>query len=255
MNCEQTELLIGDAIYGELRPDLEQALDKHLAKCADCGRLHHELSEAQRELAGHGLTGGTFDDIPERANLDKLFEQLEPDLNRIDAERYRQRPAPLHGFIAGAIAVAATVIISVAVVLQPSTTAPAGFPADRPQLAAAAPGQQVNPDLMNYLNQASPMLMQVANTQAGDVDQLPLSDNFIRNMASQARVLNSAETGSLTPGERKLLRDIEFLLLQVANLDEANAAEGVALLQQFLEDEGILFRIRLLELKEQSDVI
>ena len=99
------------------------------------------------------------------------------------------------------------------------------------------------------------MLMQVANAESEYGSVLPVQSTTARNMALEANVLTEVDNTSFGSGEKKLLRDIEFMLLQIANLDDSNMEEGVALLQQFLEDNGILFRIRLLELRDQDLVI
>jgi hypothetical protein len=74
-------------------------------------------------------------------------------------------------------------------------------------------------------------------------------------MAVEANLLSTSDNYLVNSGQKRLLNDIEFLLLQIANLDEANAAIGVQLLQQYLEDSNILFKIRLLEMRDQSPVI
>ena len=251
MKCEQSEILISDAIYGELNPHQQGLLDAHLSSCKSCAALLDEMAEAKRLLNKQGLAGGSYDDIPERAGLDDLFQRLEPELNRIDAERFRHSRGHARSLVGAAIAVAASLIIAIAVTLQ--------MPASDNGLPVANTGRftppAVDPALLQYLNRAELMLLQVANTHAGEANTLALPQNFARSMASEARVLTNADSISLRSGDRKLLRDIEFLLLQIANLDSDDAAEGVALLQQFLDQEGILFKIRLLELKEQNDVI
>lgn len=251
MQCEQSEILIGDAVYGELNPHQQSLLDAHLSSCNSCAALFDEMKEAKRLLNSQGLAGGSYDDIPERAGLDDLFQRLEPELNRIDAERFRHSQGHARSLVGAAIAVAASLIIAIAFTLQ-MPASDSGLPvANTDRVTPPA----VDPALLQYLNRAELMLLQVANTHVGEANTLALPQNFARSMASEARVLTNAASVSLGSGDRKLLRDIEFLLLQIANLDSGDAAEGVALLQQFLDQEGILFKIRLLEMKEQNDVI
>ena len=113
----------------------------------------------------------------------------------------------------------------------------------------------MNPDLMNYLDRAQVMLMQVANTQSDNGLVIPIRQAFARDMAFEANMLSGGGDIGVKSGQRKLLRDIEFLLLQIANLDESNMAEGVALLQQYMEVNSILFKIRLMEMRDQDLVI
>ena len=123
------------------------------------------------------------------------------------------------------------------------------------EVPVAAVNQNVSPELMSYLNRAQIMLMQVANTETAADSAFPIQRTFARDMALEASFLNGADNNPFASGERKLLRDIEFMLLQIANLDESNMEVGVDLLQRFLEENGILFRIRLLEMRDQDLVI
>ena len=99
------------------------------------------------------------------------------------------------------------------------------------------------------------MLMQVANSETNNGSVIPVTNSFARNMASEASFLSSIEDEAVNSGQKKLLRDIEFLLLQLANLDDSNLEEGVALMQRYLEENSVLFKIRLLEMKDQNLVI
>ncbi len=245
LNCEVSQSLMADALYDdehELTPD--SRLQEHLKACSECSALYAELCAARESLLGLGIHSGSFDDIPERAALSELWPKLEPGLNQVDAERYHQlarsRVAP---WAAAITAIAAAVLLFIGIL--PST------PVVQPQPSAVAT-TTISPELMNYLERAQVMLVQVANTESNDGLGIPMSRDFARNLATEANLLTVEDDSSFSSTQRKLLRDIEFLLLQVANLDESNMVEGVALLQRYLEENSILFKIRLMEMRDQD---
>ena len=247
-SCESSQELMADALYGQLSSTLEKELHAHLDKCGACQAIQQELSAANTLLEDLGIANGSFDDIPERASLDNLWQKIEPSLDRVDAERYRELPRRnLAGWSAAFTAIAASVILYFS-----AFTPDSGTSSPLPPIVSTDP---INPDLMNYLDRAQVMLMQVANTESDSGPVIPIRQSFARDMAFEANMLSGGGDIGVKSGQRKLLRDIEFLLLQIANLDESNMAEGVALLQQYLEVNSILFKIRLMEMRNQDLVI
>ena len=258
LSCEPCQYLIADALYEQIDDRLEQQMLEHLENCADCQSTQQELLAAQAQLRDAGLSSGHYDDIPERAALGDIWGRIEPALDKIDAQRYSQLPKRnLAPWAAAITAIAASVVVFF------SVTGPQGNnPAVQPQIVSTTsvsselvPTTNVSPELMNYLDRAQVMLMQVANTEPNNGSVIPITNTFARNMAFEANLIGTVSENDVNSGQRKLLRDIEFLLLQIANLEESNMQEGVALMQRFLEENSILFRIRLLELKDQDLVI
>jgi len=248
LNCETSQILIADALYDALDPQQTRLLQQHLERCKNCQADYHQLQSCSHELSGQGLVSGNFDDIPERAELDTLWSKLQPELDKIDAERFRLL-AKQHSKkrIAGWLAMAASVILVIALVPLLSSNRPVN-----PDYTA---NQLVSPELMNYLTRAEVMLLLVANAETQSVSAVPIRQTFARDMAAEANFLSTSMQDGINSGQSRLLKDIEFLLLQIANLDESNMAEGVNLLQQYLEDNSVLFKIRLLEMRTQDTFI
>lgn len=248
LNCDACQKLMADAIYLEDGKSLPQEVSDHLHDCEMCRVDYEELIDAKHQLHAAGLQRETFDDIPERASLDDLYARVLPELDKIDAQRFREiankNSARRHMAI-GALAASLVIFLTGFVFLSSN-------PLETPNSIATT---EVNPDLMNYLNREQVMLMQVANTESGNESVLPIQRTVARDMAFEANVLTGVDNSPFASGERKLLKDIEFMLLQIANLDETNMEDGVALLQRFLEENGVLFKIRLLEMRDNDLVI
>ena len=239
---------MADALYVSLPEAQHNQLQQHLQECDSCRELMEQLQGDKTVLETRGIASGNFDDIPERAALDNLWSNIEPALDRIDAERYRTRshfrPAP---YLAAAMAIAASVIVFFSVLpTTPEQTAPAN---------TVVRTSDISPELLNYLTRVETMLMSVANSEGSNNNVMPVQQNFARDMAMQANFMTNNLDNSINSGQSRLLKDIEFMLLQIANLDESNMEEGVRLLQQYMEDNSVLLKIRLMEMRNQAEVI
>jgi hypothetical protein len=260
--------MMADAIYDELSHNKSRIFSEHLLVCDKCQKQYSSLQASVECLKSSGIEGNIFTDIPERAALDSMWSKLEPSLDKIDAERYRELPRSRAFTIFGGVsAVAASVVLLFSFLtlldspVERQTPALSSNPSSEfstlasNQSSSQAKNKGVDAELMSYLDRAQVMLMQVANSSSPRALDIPFRDTFARNMAVEANLLSTSDNYLVNSGQKRLLNDIEFLLLQIANLDEANAAIGVQLLQQYLEDSNILFKIRLLEMRDQSPVI
>lgn len=248
LSCERCQELIADALYDALDVSQQLPLQSHLEKCADCRRLHAEMREAIDALKAQDVSSGLYDDIPERVALDTLWENLQPELNRIDAERYRALPRQrTQRMIGMSLALAASLALLIAILPLLS----------RNDVVAPEPvaNALISPELMDYLTRAEVMLLLVANAETQNVSAVPIRQTFARDLALEANVLNTNMQRTINSGQSQLLQDIEFLLLQIANLDSSNMEQGVQLLQQYLEENSVLFKIRLLEMRSQDSFI
>ncbi|MFK7862945.1 MAG: hypothetical protein AB8B95_01845 [Pseudohongiellaceae bacterium] len=246
MKCESCQIKLTDAVYDNAELLSEPELNGHLETCLECREYLSDLQASVSSLKAQGISNQNFDDIPQRAKLNSLWEELQPSLDKIDADKFREMPKQSHKLAIGSfIGIAASVIVFLGILQTPT----------EPTSEVAMVDNSINPDLMNYLDRAQIMLLQVANSSAPQAMDIPLSQSFARDMALEASFLNADNNPSVNSGQRKLLRDIEFLLTQIANLDESNAILGVDLLQSFLEEKNILFKIRMLELREKQQLI
>ncbi len=253
LSCEASQLLIADGLYGDLPAGQQQALQQHIEHCQHCRELLDDLQAGKNYLEAQGLASGNFDDIPERVQLDSLWENIEPALDSIDADRYRNqarrfRPAP---WLATGMVMAACLLLFISILpIGPQTETGGGA-----GVSELASNQAIAPELLDYLNRVETLLMTVANTEANNTAMVPVQQTFARDMALQANFMSNDMNDSFNSGQSRLLRDIEFMLLQIANLDESNMEEGVQLLQQYMEDNSVLLKIRLMEMRNQPQVI
>lgn len=253
LSCEACELLLADALYNELNHRDEQRLNQHVDDCPTCRALYQELQASRAVLQDAGLDSAYTqrrDDKPTGSDMEDLWAKLQPELDAVDAARLRQLPQRhWTPYLTGALAMAASLLLFLFVFdLSIETGEPT------PPQIAEAPTQMpaISPELMNYLAKAETMLLLVANAESDNVSVVPIRQTAAREMAVEAGYLTTTTNPAISAGQSRLLKDIEFMLMQIANLDEANMADGVRLLQQYIEDNSVFFKIRLLEMRNQN---
>lgn len=251
LTCERSEVLIADALYDTLPAGDKAQLEAHLADCAHCRRLLTELETATDGLTAMGIEAGAHQDIPERASLDSLWARVEPALAAIDSEREKRvARRSVTPFLAGALVTAASLLLFLGL-----SDVELSVPEPDSELLAGAPPQAISPALMDYLSRVESMLLLVANEEGGGQSLLPIREPFARSMASEASLIDSSMDDVISSGQSRLLKDIEFLLLQIANLDESNMAEGIRLLQDYIVEHSVFLKIRMLEMRDNTVLI
>ncbi len=253
LNCEAYENLMVDALYDGLENSDGQRLQAHLQNCSECQARWQQLSGDIDVLQRAGLTRPSLDDIPERADLELLWDRLQPELDAIDQQRQQQRPGRQWlPYVSGALAMAASLVLFLFVFDLSIET---GAPEQQVAQQTPVPAQAISPALMEYLTKAETMLLLVANAESDNVSVVPIRQTTARQMAQEASYLTTGIDDSISSGQARLLKDIEFMLMQIANLDESNMADGVRLLQQYIEDNSVFFKIRLLEVRNQNQLL
>lgn len=184
LRCERCQELTADALYDALSESQLQSLQGHLEKCGKCRQLHAEMRGAIDALHAQGIRSGLHDDIPERVALDNLWENLQPELYRIDAEGFRALPRQhSQGMIGISIALAASLALLVTILPLMSNNEVA-----TPQPVAST---LISPELMDYLARAEVMLLLVANAETRNVTAVPIRPTFASDLAREASVLNT----------------------------------------------------------------
>lgn len=252
LSCEDCQLLLADALYDTLPAGELDPMRMHLQGCETCRQHQAQLAQTKSLLFQRGIRPATTHDSAAVNSLDTMWHQLEPALDKIDAERYRHlaRPARIKKVspwkIAPWMALAASILLVIsALPLTPDRTHPDAT-------TQTASGTTINSALMDYLARAEAMLLTVANAEEQNYASAPIQQSFARNMALEANVLNTSMQDQINLGQSRLLKDIEFMLLQISNLDDSNMEQGVRLLQQYIEENSVLFKIRLLEMRNQD---
>ncbi len=243
MDCQTCRTQMPDALYDTFSDNQQAAFQHHLEGCRICLEEYRQLSQ-------------TLVLIEQEWNQDEIeppddvWTRLEPQLDEVDRSKQRHRFANK-----GLFALAALLLLSLGLKWWPNSDNPSEIDSittsAHHQTHLAAKTQP--PALAHYLAKTQPLLLAIANqrgTATATGFELGYERGLATNLAMEALDLGEALPGRRNRRDRALLEDIRYLLLQVANLEETQYGAGMVLAREVLEEETILFRINLFELRD-----
>ena len=241
-NCRYWRRRVPEAVYGELDARTREALERHLADCADCSGLHDGMAAAVRKMAV-------------RPAPDRPPDYWEDYWDRLQQRMAREagaRPGPRRAFTlprwaygaAGALAILVLGIFIGRTFFLPPT---------EPVLTARA----VSPDLAplplrasRYLKRSRVLLLAVVNSDLQAEEyfslSLPLQKKTSEQLVKEAAALKK-DLGSSDRRLERLITDLETILLQIANLRPDPDPAAVEFIKEGIESGDILFKINLNE--------
>jgi hypothetical protein len=233
MNCEEFKDAIVVRIYGELPPDREAALQRHVGECDDCARVYARTLGLQN-------VNDVDDDIP-TPDWEASWRVIR---ERTQKKRWRL-PAlfewPAKRF---AMAAAAVVIVFVFGVLAGRSIF---FPPAEPEWTTPGRGIQSVTSVATYTETLEPLLIDFMNRsgQTRSDEMSELTDRVAIEMLAQTRLLKRAAERSSDAELYFLLEDIELVLISIANLGGQNG-DVAEQLDQIIKNKAIMFRLRQL---------
>ena len=227
-----------EAVFGELEGERRRDFEAHLETCPAC----------RSELEGFEATTARIAEAmpprPRTGDVD-LWHRIAPEL---DAPERPPRPRGLVlGY--GAAAALATVLLAVGLGLgfwlKTPTTSPAPI--------AAVEDSASDVELARFLERSTPLLLAVANRRFGGAELASFDPAVERRLAERL----AADAGELAlklddTGRRRqadLLRDLEVVFLQLANLPEREYRHGIEMVQSTIEDRALLFQLSVEEMR------
>ena len=244
-----------EAVCDELTPERQAELDAHLASCPGC----------TAELASLRATASYVDAaLPPRLQSHELdvWSRLEPALDAQD------RPAPRRLVLAypAAASLAAALLVlglGLGTLLRPRE--PVSI-AESPRLEAnGSPStatltqatdrreQPIDAEWLRYLERATPLLLAVANRQAGNTEVAGYDPTAERRLAE--RLATDAERLARhleAAGRRRqadLVADLRVVFLQMANLPRREYRQGIEMVQATIESRALLFQLSVEEMR------
>ena len=220
-----------DAVYGQLSASTLIQYRQHLAQNPSCAA---EFEDLQVMVASLKTTGDEAETDP----LAGFWDRLEPQLKSVKQHQRGEQPWRKLLLTAAAIFVASLGLWYGAGREQPLQTA------KNPELLAVS----------RYMDKAQPLLLAVANHRNGKTTATGFDHQTERDhatlLAQEAAQIRSSlnRTGSA----KRLLGDIELLLLQIANLDDSHYGKDIALVQDYMQQRTILLKVSLMEMKQNT---
>ncbi|MFK7956565.1 MAG: zf-HC2 domain-containing protein [Lysobacterales bacterium] len=248
--CTRWQPLLSDAAHGETSTSAEQQA-KFQAHLSDCSGCQQEL-DAQTAF----LSSLTLPDRPAAGELD-AWRQVGPQVY----------PAPRQRFVLGfplaaslGLAILITGIgIGRLMIAQPAVT---GVPS--PTLAASSVAEpqlnestQARDGYVDFLESAAPLLLAITNRNNPALisARSDAPAGGFREPEAAAALANDANALAFNlesqqrDREAALVRELELVFLQIANLPNPSNESGLRLLQAAIEDRALLFQLSVEELR------
>ena len=242
--CNRARRTFVDALYSEVDQDGKKFLDAHLESCIKCNRAFRKMKRALGVMNQRVVTE------PDQQFWDGYWDRLE---NRMQQEKQiaPRRSIQWQQWVYRAAAV--LLLIGAGVLLGRFwVPTPAVITENR---LTEVPVMQANLDqrTQQFLGRSEIILLGLVNydpeteeTAALDITkQKAVSRNLIHEASYLKKQLADGDDKRL----EKLVADLELILMQIANLEEAQDVPEIELVKSGVDRKGLLLKINLEQMK------
>jgi hypothetical protein len=260
--CKKCRGLFVEALYDEVKAEDRAFLERHLASCSACAAEYEAMGKTLRAMdarvrpdPGQEFWNGYWERLAARKESEQaVLWQRRPWWKRLA----RMGDAlPRWAFQAAA----AALLIAFGILVGRSVFSPRPAPLEIARQAAKAPEvipAQTDPVLraQNYIDRSKLLLLALVNYNPATEDpyalNLPYQKQISQSLVTEADRLKSDLKG---PGQRRLrelISDLETILIQIANLESENDLEAVEFVKQGVANRGLLLKINLSEMRQDT---
>jgi hypothetical protein len=232
--------------YGELAGATKTNAEQHLSECSECqaefAKLGQILSAVNEE---------TFPVPPRPDEFEaRVWASIKPQLQAQRQAGWKTWFAPQRLVWAGALAAVIIVAFMAGRISQPPVA----------PVEQAKNGERVRERIVlvavgDHLEKSQMMLVELTNAEAGKKGfDISGEQERARALLTENRLYQQSAERVGDPAVNKVLDDLERVLIEVANSPSDLDKQQLADLQQQIESQGLLFRVRVLESKVNSKV-
>lgn len=248
------------ALYQELTAAESEFFDRHIALCPECAKDYEEYRTI--------ITACAAEPRPEAdtAFMNRFWETLAPKIKKIE----KKRSARVHWWIdlvhafrfetawkyqlAGGVALLLFGIF-IGNYLKKGTE-PMHDDRIAEQTDAAVQQTVSEIEALNYIQRSKVLLLGLMNFDPATDDvetinlerQKKISGELLTKAAEIKSVLREPSQRQL----KKLVSDIELILLQIANLDAKYDLTGIEIIREGVKSKGIILKIHIQEMKKEE---
>lgn len=245
MNHRECRSLFVEALYGELTGVRRREFDEHLAVCGECRGAFHELEQLT------ALMDRRERSEPTRAEWTAFWNMVEGRLTgTVETPRRRgsllDRLLPVR--LSWAAGLATVAVIALGIVIGQRIGGPAG--GDIESHISAAERILLNERALNYLERSKVLLLGIVNSGTAEpTSGLARKQEISRSLVSEAADLKRKLTAADEQRLKLLIADLEVILLQLANLEQAADIPALEIVRGGVERQGLLLKINLEQMR------
>jgi hypothetical protein len=223
------------------------ALDRHLAECGACAAEFARLRAT--------LTAIEFP-VPERPPdyEVQLWSTLRPRLEATEAPKrsfWAAALQPRRWAVAGALA-AIVVAAFLAGRYMPRTSTPPS-----PQIVQTGPAKNGGDRVLmvavgDHLDKTQMILVELINTRAEGKVDISAERDLAQNLVNENRLYRQTAQRDKDPELAGMLDQLERVLIDIAHHPDSVSSKELEDLQQRIESQGVLFKVRVVESKVKA---
>ncbi len=254
--CKKIQNLFMDVFHGELDQNHRQDFDDHLQKCVQCREEFSKINTTLRKM-------NTYErPEPGEKFWDNYWENLEPKLDKGTGSKFsfrewwqkiipdiRIEPSWVYGIAT------ATAFLLIGIFIGKFS-----FTTEKPDFTTETTMSPANIKTVasaeHYLQRSKVILLGIVNM---DIDpktdykpDISKQQQISRDLIQQTAVLKEDLKETNQKILLELIKEMEVILLQIANLEAEYDLEAVELIQKGMERKGLLIKINLEEILSTS---
>ena len=263
--CKDFQNRFVDALYSELDSESQKRFDAHLQSCADCSAEFEAFAAALKVMNQRELPQ------PKEAFWESYWNNLEPKLLSQTENKFVSSPKIIRGFFnrfasgfeghwAYRISAAAAILI-IGIFLGKFLFTGSGL--EQPSVPfTEAPGQfiqraAVNERTQQYFEKSKVLILGLVNMEPELIQQNEFDfsryQQVSQTLVQEAAVLKNELDNPNQQRLRKLVTDLEVILLQIANLEKENDLAAIEMVKDGVDRRGVLLKINLEEIRKQAE--
>lgn len=253
MKHSDVQSLLYDFLHDELSDADRTAVEQHLVSCRQCA---DELAGLQKTLAVLPRPSSQPDDERDEMFWHSLAMNVQRDIRGerksrtgvflalVDRIRSFVTLRPAYAYSAGA---ALAAIGIAAFFFRPQLESPIHV-AEKENMYEEAriipTANESQQRISDYFRKSKTLLVGIANLRTEDEPNIDLSNekSVSRSLVHEARLLQQQP---LDGRSARLIRDLEKIMIELANLEETNDLPNVELIRSGIRQENLLFKIRM----------
>ncbi len=253
--CKKCESLFEKALYNELNEHERKFFNAHIASCNNCADNFEELKTTLSLVKNYKRQE------PDEVFMENFWERLEPNLKNKESQIRSRRFKFSESLrfilkwkyqLAGGLALLVLGFFIGKYISIGNKTVSPGYGKAKKGMNEVA----LNTEVSNYLDRSKILLLGITNSDPvkdnDEIINLKLMQKISKQLAGQATVLKKDLNEPSQLQLKRLVSNLELIMLQIANLETKHNTAGIELIKDMVHSKGIFLKINIQELMENS---